>query len=73
MTKAEKKTLLGQVRAAITASDLTMYRIAKESGVDPASLSRFMSGERGLSVESLELLAIVLRLRIVTEKKGGRR
>ena len=58
------------LRRLIKASDKTMYTIARDTGVDRAALSRFMSGERGLSVESVEEIARLLghELKIVAVK-----
>lgn len=68
MTPAERQRLLAQFRAAINASPLTPYEIAKQSGVDRAALSRFLGGG-ALSVESLERLAPVLGLHIIVKEK----
>ena len=49
------KTLTDQIRDAVKASKLSHYRLCKETGIDKASFSRFMSGERqGLSTEAIE-------------------
>ena len=58
-----------QIRTAIQESELTRYEIAKRTGVDQAALSRFMSGERGLSTSSLDKLMVVLELEVVNRKK----
>lgn len=55
---------------AVRASDQTPYAIAKGAGVARSQLSRLLSGERGLSVETAEKLADYLGLRIVVEPKG---
>lgn len=64
-------TILEAIKRAILASDKSRYRIARESGVSQAALSRLMSGERGLSIEAAERLAEALDLQI--EVKAGRR
>ncbi len=56
--------LLDELRAAIKASGLSGYRLAKDSGVTAGQVSRLMRGERGLSVESAEKLAAALGLRV---------
>ena len=66
--------IVGRIRKAIEASGKTRYRIAKESGVAQSQLSRLMSGERSLSVETLERLAECLELEIVirpVRRKAG--
>jgi len=60
-------TFSAQIRAAIRRSGITRYRLAQESGVDEASLSRFMSGS-GITTTTLDAMAKVLRLSV--EMKG---
>ena len=57
--------LSDQVRAAIESSGLTRYRISKETGIAQSNLSRFMGGTQAMSSESLDRLAVVLRISIV--------
>jgi transcriptional regulator with XRE-family HTH domain len=57
--------ILDQLKAAITASEKSRYRIAQETGIAESVLSRLMSGERGLSIETAETLAKYLGLEIV--------
>ena len=64
--------LSDQLRAAINASELTRYRIGKELGIDEATLSRFMSGERGLRMSVLDKLSVFLGVRIVIDKQARR-
>ena len=45
-----------QLRRLIREGGVTCYRIAKDTGVSNAALSRFLSGERGLSCEALDAL-----------------
>jgi transcriptional regulator with XRE-family HTH domain len=63
-----------QIRRAVDVSGLTRYRICKELGIAESTLSRFMSGQGGLSMEYLDRLAELLDLRIETgerrRKKG---
>ena len=57
--------IIEQIRRAVEASGKSRYSIAKESGVAESQLSRLMSGERGLSVETVERLADCLGLEIL--------
>ncbi len=60
---AKKKkflTVTDQLKLAIDGSDKTRYEIAKESGVSEAALSRFMSGKRSLSLNSVDRICQVL-------------
>ena len=52
-----------QIRRAIRDCDLTRYRLAQESGVEEASLSRFMKGS-GITTTTLDAIARVLRLEV---------
>ena len=60
---------MDQFRQAVLDSDMTRYEISKQTGVDNASLSRFVHGERGLSEEALNSLGELLNLEIVVRKK----
>ena len=61
--------VLDAICEAIEASDKTHYRIAKDTGISQAQLSRLMSGERGLSLAALEQLAEYLDMEIVIRPK----
>ena len=68
--------LSDQVRRAVAECGQTCYRISKETGIDPATLSRFMSHERGLPMKTLDRLADHLDLNIVAgrgRQRGGDR
>jgi transcriptional regulator with XRE-family HTH domain len=56
--------LTDQLRQAIDDSGLTRYRIAKETGISEATLSKFYLGQRGLSMEALNALGECLQLTI---------
>lgn len=53
-----------QLRAAMRDSRKSRYAIAQESGISQSILSRFASGERGLTAETAERLAVALGLRL---------
>lgn len=57
-------TLTTTLRAAIERDGRSVYRLCKDAGIDQASLSRFISGERGLTLESADKLAAALRLKL---------
>jgi hypothetical protein len=66
MAKSKKETgLIGQLKEAIQASGKSLYRLGKESTVGPDRLSRFMRGERSLTLDAAEKLCDVLRLKLV--------
>jgi transcriptional regulator with XRE-family HTH domain len=67
--------LVDAMRRSVETSGKTRYRIAKESGVSAGQLSRLVSGERGMRVDTLERLAECLELEIrigPKEKKRGK-
>jgi transcriptional regulator with XRE-family HTH domain len=51
-----------QLRAAILAAPMSRYRIAQETGVTEAALSRFVNGKRLLDLSSVDKLAAYLKL-----------
>jgi transcriptional regulator with XRE-family HTH domain len=61
-----------QIRRAVDASGLSRYRIAKEIDVSQATMSRFMSGKSGLSMEVLDRLGELLGLKLEQPKNKGR-
>jgi len=60
--------LTDQIRRAIDESGMSRYRLWKETGIDQAVLSRFMTGKAGMAFKSLDVLADALSLRIVADK-----
>ena len=64
--RKRRPTISEQLRKAITASGLSRCEIAKQSGIEQSALSRFMSGERGLSTSTLDKLADALGLEVVS-------
>lgn len=58
---AIKKELINAIRD----SGLTIYAVAKKSGVDQSSLRRFVSHQRGLNLDSMERLAIFFGLALM--------
>jgi predicted transcriptional regulator len=60
----KKLTLTELILQAMESSGQTRYRIAKETGLSQAALSRFVHGERGLSLQSLETLLNYLGLEV---------
>lgn len=69
--------ILDSIRNAIEASGQSRYRIAQEADIAQSQLSRLMSGERGLRIDTVQRLAHYLGLEIIIRpkrrraKKGG--
>lgn len=59
-----------RLRDAILTSERSRYRLAKDSGVTEAALSRFVRGERSLSLESVDALCEALGLELVGHRKS---
>ena len=71
----KRKSFSDQIRQAIGDCGKTRYRIAQETGIDQAVLSKFVLGQRaGISMATLDLLAECIGLRVVLDpkSKGGR-
>jgi transcriptional regulator with XRE-family HTH domain len=66
----QRKMLSDEIREAVNDSGLTRYRIAKELGISESTMSRFMSGKGGLSLENIDRLADLLGLGIVVRPKN---
>lgn len=72
MSPASRPALSDQLRAIIQARG-TAYSVAKDSGLDPGVVARFLSHERGLTVASLDKLAESLGLRLIETGRPARR
>ena len=60
-----------QVRRAIKNCGLTQYAIAKQTGVTKGALSRFMAGERDMTLRLLGRIGPVIGVSLkVTRPKG---
>ena len=68
MMGKRRAKLSDQIRRAVDDCGQTRYRISKETGIDQSTLSRFMSGERGLPMNTLDKLADDLDLNITVGK-----
>jgi len=56
------------LKKALRKSELTPYAIAKETGIQRDVLTRFLNGERGLQLETVDRLAKFFGLDIVPTK-----
>ena len=76
MKKKTKQKLMEQLRRAVADSGKTLGEFSRDTGIDKSALSRFVNGERGLSMEAIDAVGEYLRLRIVADKskpkKGGK-
>jgi len=69
----KRPKLTDQLRTAIETADKSRYRLSKETGIDEATLSRFMHGKGGLSMDGLDLLADALGLELTARRPAKRK
>lgn len=69
MPKKKRASLSDELRQAVERSGLSRYAIWQAVGIDQGSMSKFMAGERGLTLESIDKLAELLGLHIVAESE----
>jgi transcriptional regulator with XRE-family HTH domain len=60
------------LRRAIRDCGMTRYAISVRTGVAQSTLSRFMKGERGLSLSAIDRLMDALGLEIRPRKRRGK-
>ncbi|MCC6127391.1 MAG: helix-turn-helix transcriptional regulator [Pirellulales bacterium] len=68
MMKKRSVKFTDEIRAAIENCGITRYRIAKDTGIDAAVLCRFIHGQVGLSMDSLDKLAEYIGFHIALDK-----
>lgn len=62
--------LTRQLQAAIAATEQSLYSIAQGSGIAAPVLQRFVSGERGITLDTAGKLAAYLGLSLLPEARG---
>jgi plasmid maintenance system antidote protein VapI len=60
----QPKPITATLKAAIKASSLTHYAIAKLADITPGQVDRFMTGERDLRLETAGRIAAALGLEL---------
>lgn len=68
---ASRTTIVDQLRAAVESSGLSDYELARRAGRNRSVINRFMTGQRGLTLDTACALCEVLGLRLADA--GGRR
>jgi len=66
--KKRETYLEKQIRAAFKQSGLTIYRLAKDSGVSQPVVSRFVNGKRGITLATASKLVETLKLELTAKK-----
>ncbi len=65
-------SLTKQLRAAIRQSGLTIYRIAKDSGIPQPTVQRFAAGKRDMYLETADKLAAYFGMRLTRPVKPAK-
>ena len=72
MAKQRTVKVSDQLRRIIDDCGLTRYEISKRTGIAESTLSKFMYGERGLSMKALDRLGACLGLTVNMRGKPTR-
>ena len=67
MKRARRTTITDVLREAIDRSGLSLYRVAKDTGVPSQSLLRFQRGDQSLRLDKADMLAAYLGLKLVPD------
>lgn len=73
MAKRQPKKLSDQLREAIRNAGCSRYFICQQTGIDQSVLSKFMSGERGVSLATADLLCQFLKVDLTKKQQGKRK
>lgn len=65
-----RKRFSDEIREAVATAPMSRYEICKRIGFSESTMSRFMSGRSGISMDTLDKLAALLRLTI-TKRPGA--
>jgi len=66
-------SLTQQLREAIAGSGVTLYRVAKDTGIPYAVVHRFANGERSINLETADRLAEFFGMHLTRPKRIARR
>jgi len=66
-------SLTDQVREAIDSSGVTLYRVAKDAGVNYATLHSFMVHGADMRLSSLDKIAALFEMRLTKPKRLAKR
>lgn len=68
---SDNLTVTERLIAEMWQSGVSVREIGRRSGVNHASLTRFVNGDRGLSVQSINALAKALGLQLTKRRQKG--
>jgi plasmid maintenance system antidote protein VapI len=66
--KRRPQTLSDQLRDRIERDGRSAYELASDAEVDRSVLSRFLAGQRSITLETADRLAAVLRIRFADDR-----
>ena len=69
MKHPKTATMSETLKAAIKESGLSLYRLAKDSGVERLSIARFVKGERSLRLDKADMLAVYFGLVLMKQER----
>jgi plasmid maintenance system antidote protein VapI len=69
----KRLTFSDELRRAVDGCGLSHYRLCKELGIAESTLSRFMSGQRGLTMKCLDRLADLLDLHVAAGRRPNKK
>ena len=69
----KRPTFSDELRRAVDDCGRSRYRICRELGIAESTLSRFMSGERGLTMKCLDRLAELLDLHVAAGRRPSKK
>lgn len=61
----KRETVTDQIRRHVRECEWSCYGLSKLTGIDESALSRFLSGERGISAKALDRLGALLNFEVV--------
>lgn len=68
-----RTTIADRLRYCIRHAGVSRYRISKDTGIGEAALSRFMTKERGLNLDSADTLAKYFDLELLERSKPAKK
>jgi plasmid maintenance system antidote protein VapI len=69
----KRPTFSDELRRAVDDCGLSRYCVCRELGIAESTLSRFMSGERGLTTKCLDRLADLLDLHVAAGRRPSKK
>jgi predicted transcriptional regulator len=67
----EGRGIIAKLARSIESSRRSVYSLCKDAGVSYGSVSRFLDGQRGVTLETASRIASVLGLDLVETRKRG--